>query len=348
MIKAHALTRVYGNLEAIQDVSFAINRREIVALLGVNGAGKSTLMKMITGYLEPTSGEVQINGLNVWTDRLEVQQQIGYLPENCPLYPEMRVIEYLDYAADLRGVERGRKEEQLRFAVEKTNLNEVIGKPVSALSRGYRQRLGVAQALLNRPRVLIFDEPTNGLDPTQILEMRALIKELAENATVLISTHNLQEVQAVASRVIIIAKGKVALDQPLISLQITDYLEIVTDAALFDLEKCLQKLGALEIKEHLDEGLQKRYRISVATLTDGPESAASMTSALTERGFKVFGLNQVKGDLETIFAEITTGGASDLKTSTALTRPTGKEPTAESADSLSQDSPGHRRGSGGE
>src|SRR5688572_7309142 len=169
-------------------------------------------MKMLTGYLEPTSGLIEIDGLDIRTNRETVQRKIGYLPENCPVYPEMTVIDYLDYAATLQGIAENERPRRVREAIIKTALQEKAAQPISTLSRGYRQRTGVAQALLHNPDILILDEPTNGLDPTQIQHMRDLIRSLTKQSTVIISTHILQEVQAICDRVIIIRNGRVALD----------------------------------------------------------------------------------------------------------------------------------------
>ncbi|MCI5158128.1 MAG: ABC transporter ATP-binding protein, partial [Candidatus Electrothrix sp. AUS1_2] len=219
MIKVEHLTRKYGDFTAVDDVSFEIGQGEIVGLLGHNGAGKTTIMKMITGYLEPTEGNITIDGLDVGRDRREIQKKIGYLPENCPVYPEMTVLDYLEYSAALHGVKEQDRPTLIREAVARTALEAKASKQLSTLSRGYRQRTGVAQAILHKPDILILDEPTNGLDPTQIQHMRTLIRELAETSTVIISTHILQEVQAICDRVIIIKDGSVALDARVDGLQ---------------------------------------------------------------------------------------------------------------------------------
>ena len=208
MIRVDALTRTYGDLTAVDQVSFEIGTGEIVGLLGHNGAGKTTIMKMLTGYLEPTGGSIEIDGLDINTERQAVQQRIGYLPENDPLYYEMTVIDYLDYAATLHGVPDAERFDRIREAIVKTELSSRATDTIGTLSRGFCQRVGVAQAILHHPRLLILDEPTNGLDPTQVQHMRDLIRVLAEHATVILSTHILQEVQAVCSRVIIIHDGR--------------------------------------------------------------------------------------------------------------------------------------------
>ena len=212
MIVAKNLTRNYGAVTAVDDVSLKIEAGEIVGLLGHNGAGKTTIMKMLTGFLEPTAGSVEINGHDMESARSLAQSCVGYLPENCPLYPEMSVVEFLDYAAELKGVSDDDRPKAIKEAIAATELGDKAMEPISSLSRGYRQRIGVAQAILHKPNIVILDEPTNGLDPSQIKHMRDLIKRLAENATVILSTHILQEVAAVCGRVIVVNRGRVALD----------------------------------------------------------------------------------------------------------------------------------------
>lgn len=188
MIEVKGLSRQYGNLTAVDDVSFDIAAGEVVGLLGHNGAGKTTVMKMLTGFLEPSSGSIQIDGVDLATQRRAVQARIGYLPENCPLYPEMAVVDYLEHQATLRGLVGAQRDHAVRSAIERTGLTGKATDAIATLSRGYRQRVGVAQAILHQPAILVLDEPTNGLDPSQIQHMRSLIRELAQHATVLLST----------------------------------------------------------------------------------------------------------------------------------------------------------------
>ncbi len=195
MIQVEEITRNYGDFVAVDGVSFEISRGEIVGFLGHNGAGKTTVMKMLTGFLEPTSGTIRVDGLDIEESRSEVQEKIGYLPENCPVYPEMTVIDCLEFAAELHGVAQSSRLELVRKAIEDTDLVAKAAQPINTLSRGYRQRVGVAQAILHAPQILILDEPTSGLDPFQIRHMRDLIKRLAETSTVIHSTHILQEVR---------------------------------------------------------------------------------------------------------------------------------------------------------
>lgn len=215
MISIRRVTRRYGDFTAVRDVSTTIERGEIVGLLGHNGAGKTTMMKMLTGYLEPTAGEISVDGHDAVRSRREVQRRIGYLPENAPTYPEMLVQEYLAMMAELRGVPSEGIRAAVVEAARATDLIERLTQPIATLSKGLRQRVGIAQAIVHRPDVLILDEPTNGLDPAQIQGIRTLIRKLGERTTVLLSTHILQEVEAVCSRVIVLIGGGLVADSPI-------------------------------------------------------------------------------------------------------------------------------------
>jgi len=209
-IKVQDITKVYGKEKALDRVSFSIKTGEIVGFLGPNGAGKSTMMKIITGFIPQTSGQVTVNGLNVITNSLEVKKQIGYLPENNPLYNELYVREYLKYVAGL--YKTANKRERMKEVIEKTGLHNEQKKKIGQLSKGYKQRVGLAQALIHDPEVLILDEPTSGLDPNQIVEIRNLISQVGKEKTVLLSTHIMQEVDAICHRVIIIKEGRIVVD----------------------------------------------------------------------------------------------------------------------------------------
>lgn len=231
MIRLEKLTRKYGDTVAVRDVSVEIGRGEIVGLLGHNGAGKTTVMKMLTGYLEPTSGSVTVDGLDVVTRRTEVQRRLGYLPENAPLYEEMLVHEYLAMMADLRGVARAGQDAAVWNAARQTGLQRHLDKPIASLSKGYRQRVGIAQAILHEPDVLVLDEPTNGLDPMQIHSIRELIRALGRRSTVILSTHILQEVEAVCDRVLVMIDGTLAADDRLDALLRSDAVRVELSGA---------------------------------------------------------------------------------------------------------------------
>jgi ABC-2 type transport system ATP-binding protein len=214
MIEAVGLSKFYGEFAATKDVTFSVPRGQVCALLGPNGAGKSTTMKMLTGYLAASEGEARIGGYDLSADRLKAAEILGYLPESGPLYREMTPESFLKYAGHTRLMPAAQLAERLDYVTDQCGLGEVWGKAIGKLSRGYRQRVGMAQALLHDPDVLILDEPTSGLDPNQVHGVRELIRELGETKTVLLSTHILQEVHAVCSRVILISDGRLVFDGP--------------------------------------------------------------------------------------------------------------------------------------
>jgi ABC-2 type transport system ATP-binding protein len=211
-IEALALSKLYGNFAAIRDVSFSVPAGQVVAFLGPNGAGKSTTLKVLTGYLSPTSGSAKVAGYDIATDRVQAAKKMGYLPENGPLYPEMTPLELLRFFGEARGMADAHLRSRIDSVVDQCRLGEVLEKSIHKLSKGYRQRVGMAQALLHEPDILIMDEPTSGLDPNQIRAARSLIRQLAETKTVLLSTHILQEVEAMADRVVMINEGRIVFD----------------------------------------------------------------------------------------------------------------------------------------
>ena len=214
MIEAEGLSKYYGDFTAVENISFRIRQGEVVAFLGPNGAGKSTTMKLLTGYLAPSTGLARVAGHDMASDRLEGSRKLGYLPENGPLYPDMTPRSLLEFFADARGLAGSYRQERIEAVIDLCALGSVIGKPISKLSKGYRQRVGMAQVLLHEPEVLILDEPTAGLDPNQIREVRETIRKLGERKTILLSTHILQEVDAMASRVLFINEGRLRFDGP--------------------------------------------------------------------------------------------------------------------------------------
>lgn len=222
MIEVEHLDKSYGDVQALKDINFAISEGEIIGLLGPNGAGKTTIIKTLTGYLQPDQGTVLVDGLNVLDMTQAVQARIGYLPENAPLYPELTVQAYLQMMAELRQIPEEELIVHFSEAVRATGLTEHLTRPIGQLSKGFRQRVGLAQAILHKPRLLILDEPTVGLDPTQIVEIRSLIRRLAQNSTVLFSTHILPEVEALCDRVIILINGEVKVDARLAELSETN------------------------------------------------------------------------------------------------------------------------------
>ena len=286
----------------MDDVSFTIGPGEIVGLLGHNGAGKTTIMKMLTGFLEPTAGAIRIDGLDLATDLRGVQARIGYLPENCPVYPEMTVAGALRYHAGLHGVGGAELGPLLRSALARTGLTDKAGQSIATLSRGYRQRVGVARAILHRPKILILDEPTNGLDPTQIQHMRELIRELACEATLLISTHILQEVQAVCGRVLIIQHGCLALDARLAELAAARRLLVTVDDR-DEAQAMLAELAGVTGVERLPAA-PGRACFALAGTGFAEELAPAAVAAVARAGLSLYGLGPEARDLEKIFRDI--------------------------------------------
>ncbi|MBT7951760.1 MAG: ABC transporter ATP-binding protein [Gammaproteobacteria bacterium] len=229
-IEVKALDKQFGPIHAVRDVSFSVSHGEVLGFLGPNGAGKSTTMKMITGFLEPTSGTVIVNGNDVTTHPIEVKSSIGYLPEGAPSYGEMTVLSFLRFIAEIRGFKGAEAEKKIDAVVKKINLEMVLGQTIETLSKGFKRRVGMAQTIIHDPDVLIMDEPTDGLDPNQKHEVRSLIKEMAEKKAIIISTHILEEVDAICTRAIIIAAGKILFDGTPQELRATSDKNDIDDA----------------------------------------------------------------------------------------------------------------------
>jgi ABC-2 type transport system ATP-binding protein len=297
MIVAQNLVRRYGSTIAVDDVSFEIAQGEVVGLLGHNGSGKTTIMKMLTGFLEPTAGQITLNGLDIGEQTRLAQACIGYLPENCPVWPDMHVADYLDYQACLHGLNPSERDSAVVRAIQRTGLKDRATQMIRTLSRGYRQRLGVAQAILHERQIVILDEPTNGLDPTQILEMRSLIKDLAKQSTILISTHILQEVQAVCERVLILRAGRLALDSRIEDLEQNQRLLIVVSA---DGKSVLGGIPGVEriTQRATNDGLV-HYVVDVSR-----DCASDIAQAIHAAGLKLHLLQPERQTLESVFAAV--------------------------------------------
>jgi len=212
MIKVEKLTKNYGEICAVNDIGFEINKGEILGLLGPNGAGKTTFMRILTCYLNPTSGTIQVKNFNIKDHPLEIKKMMGYLPENAPLYPDMIVYDYLQYIADIRQLDKATKLLRIDQLAATCAIREVMHQPIGELSKGYKQRVGLAQAMMGDPEILVLDEPTSGLDPNQIIEIREIIKKIGKEKTIILSTHILSEAEATCDRVVIINKGKIVAD----------------------------------------------------------------------------------------------------------------------------------------
>jgi len=310
MLEVSQLTRFFGEFKAVDNVSFKIGQGEIVGLLGHNGAGKTTIMKMISGYLEPNEGAIKVDNIDMQLDPKRAQRSIGYLPENLPIYPEMTVADYLDYTSDMKGLIGQDKINEIKRVIQATSLVEKLLSPISTLSRGYKQRVGVAQAILGKPRLLILDEPTNGLDPTQTQQMRELIHELSNEATVILSTHIMQEVDAICDRVLIIRNGELAVDTSRDELEKSNSLLIATSLDYSALNSLIVNQPGILGIESSAEGSTKagaqvhRYRIAVEDATDHLQLGAVISRTLIDAGAEVYGIGEERRDLETLFREV--------------------------------------------
>jgi ABC-2 type transport system ATP-binding protein len=294
-IEVANITKIYGTQKALNDISFTINKGEVVGFLGPNGAGKSTLMKILTTYFLPTEGEAKVNGFCVKQQPREVQKSIGYLPEHNPLYLEMYVKEYLKFQAAVYKVPK----EQIEQVIARTGLTPESHKKIGALSKGYRQRVGLAAALLHNPDVLILDEPTTGLDPNQLIEIRELIKNSGKDKTVFLSTHIMQEVEAICDRVIIINKGKIVADEKMASLK-KGQLQIVEVEFDFRVEmEALQQLPKLKKVENTHDFI---YEFTFDTQTDMRPVVFDFAH---DNGLKILELRQKIKNLEALFRELT-------------------------------------------
>jgi ABC-2 type transport system ATP-binding protein len=308
MIKVTAVSKSYGSEQALKDVSFHVDAGQVIGLLGPNGAGKTTMMKILTGYLMPDSGDVKVDGLDVLTDTLEVQKRIGYLPENAPLYPELSVQAYLRLIADLRQISAVDQTAWISEAVRAAALEHHLTRPIGQLSKGYRQRVGIAQAILHKPKLLVLDEPTIGLDPTQIVEVRRLIRRLAQRSTVLLSTHILSEVEATCDRVIILLNGMVRADARLEELATTVDVIMVLQPGAPDVAEDLKALSGVQTVESATTADGEGYRICG---TDGMDLRPAVYELAREKGWPLRELRRDVRTLETVFNELATAEMRD-------------------------------------
>ena len=303
MIKVNSLTKFYGNVKAVDNVSFNISRGQIIGLLGHNGAGKTTIMQMLTGFFNPDLGDIFINDINIQTQKKEVQSLIGYLPENLPIYHDMNVIDYLEYCANLRNISD--KKNKIKKAMQKTNISQKAFSLISSLSRGFKQRVGVAQAILHEPKILILDEPTNGLDPNQTKVMRELIKDLAKKTTIIISTHIMQEVDAICDKVLILKNGSLALNKELKDLKEANTLKIKTNMPLSKMKKILSFSDELNKLKTTKIAKKNAYEISLSNIKNKDELLAKIAKDIVSLDYDLFSLQLDEVNLENIFYETT-------------------------------------------
>lgn len=298
MIEVSNITKTYGKQKALDDVSFTIASGEIVGFLGPNGAGKSTMMKILTGYIKQDAGEARIEGIKVMPGAIESRLKVGYLPENNPLYTEMYIREYLQFVAGFYPVNN--VTERIADLIDMTGLGPESHKKIGALSKGYRQRVGLAQALLPNPEVLILDEPTSGLDPNQISEVRDLILALGKQKTVMLSTHIMQEVQAICERAIIIHKGKIVADSSVANLSTTGKSELVVSVE-FDLSVEPHELEVIE------DVLEVTKQGNLLRLKAGSDIRKAISKLASEKGWLILSMNIEKQSLEEVFRVLTNG-----------------------------------------
>lgn len=309
MIEVSSLTKSYEDFQALSGISFKVDRGEIVGFLGPNGAGKSTTMKILTCYMPQTSGTVTIDGKDINTHALEVRDRMGYLPESTPLYTDMTVYDYLKHVATVRGVPGERIRERIKAACEMCGLVDRVGQVIGTLSKGYKQRVGLAQALIHDPDILILDEPTSGLDPNQIVEIRNLIKSLGKDRTIILSTHNLPEVMATCSRILIIHKGKIVADGTASQLEEreaeNERLQVLVRGADRHLVKAeLETLPGVRKVEHAPSSDPKVVAVELEGPRGGDLSAKVFKRAV-ERGWELVGLTRLSLDLEGLFRKLT-------------------------------------------
>ena len=303
MIDVEGLTKLYGDRIAIKDVSFHVDKGEVVGMLGPNGAGKTTTMRILTCFTPATSGTAKVAGFRVAEESLEVRRHIGYMPENVPLYPEMRVTEYLSFRARLRGVPRTERREKVRRAMEECWVDDVKDRIVGHLSKGYRQRVGLAEAMLHDPEILILDEPTVGLDPNQIRQTRGLIKQLGERRTVILSTHILPEVEMVCSRVMIINRGRIVPEEEINRLLQRPALYLETKGDDEQAKRILRDIAGVTKVTLLERGETQRFEIEHEK---GADVREEVSETVARQGWPVLEFRPVAASLEEVFVKITT------------------------------------------
>lgn len=308
MIEVKNLIKKYGDITAVDNVSFTVRDGEILGLLGPNGAGKSTTMNIMTGYLSATSGEVNIAGFNILDNPIEAKKHIGYLPEIPPLYTDMTVLEYLNFVYDLKGVNEKKRQNHIDEVMEAVKVTDVKNRVISNLSKGYKQRVGLAQAMIGNPEVLILDEPTVGLDPMQIIEIRSVIKKLGKNHTVILSSHILQEVQAICDRVVIINKGKVAaIDSP------ENLARTISNENKFMLRIAADERNALDVLEAISgikqiKSLGRKEKNSIDFIIETEPNIdvrPDIFRKMADNNLPILSMQTVDLSLEDIFIEVT-------------------------------------------
>jgi ABC-2 type transport system ATP-binding protein len=314
VISVSQLTKLYGQVVAVDHVSFEVPKGQIVGFLGPNGAGKSTTLRMLTCYLAPTSGGATVNGLDIFHDSMKVRQTLGYLPESVPLYGEMRVEEYLDFRGRLRQMDRAARRKRIDYVLDRCWLTQARRRIVGHLSKGYRQRVGLADALLHNPAVLILDEPTVGLDPAQIRETRQLIKDLGGDHTLLLSTHILPEVEAVCDRAIVIAGGRIVAqgspDELRASRRMSARVLVECKAAAHEVQSAFSRVTGVAKVDILDDGRADKHYVTVAVRgKDSYDVREELARTVVQHGWPLREIRLEHATLEEFFVEVTANQA---------------------------------------
>jgi ABC-2 type transport system ATP-binding protein len=317
MIEAHGLTKSYDGVLALDHVSMDVRRGEVLGFLGPNGAGKSTTMKILTCFTSPSEGTAKVNGCDISSDSLGVRRAIGYLPESTALYHDMLVLEYLEFAAEMRGLTGPDVRKRVKIVAEETGIGDVINKEIRALSKGYKQRVGLAQALIHEPPILILDEPMSGLDPNQAVEIRDLIKDIGRKRTVILSTHNLAEVQVACNRVLIISKGRIVADDTPEGLRDRAgksrcVATVLNSGAEGFAGGCLQAfnaIGGVDRVRSIADGAEGELAFEIIPKSDDDLRPAIFKTAV-DKGYTLVGLRREGQNLEQVFRELTTGAAN--------------------------------------
>ena len=313
MIEVTNLGKRYGSLEAVQGVNFSINPGEVVGLLGPNGAGKTTIMKILTCYMFPSYGTARINDWDIFDRPLEIKRLVGYLPENAPLYTDLNVMEYLSFMAESRSLKGKQKNERMDWAIEECGLKPVVYQSIDTISKGYRQRTGLAQAILHDPEILIFDEPTTGLDPNQIIEIRELIKRLGREKTVILSTHILQEVEATCGRVLILNEGQIVAKGTPEEINREMKGEVLLEVLLKGRGKPDGVKTVAGVRELLQISTPGKdlHKVQVALLPDSGAEEAVFDWAV-DRGYKILAMVPKRLSLEELFIKLTREGGEKI------------------------------------
>ena len=312
MISVEGVTKRYGDVVAVEDLSFRVSRGEVVGFLGPNGAGKSTTMKMITGTLQPDAGTVRFDETPIEDDLVAAKRRVGYLPEANPLYDELLVADYLEYVADLRGLSAQEARTGIADAVDETDIASVFYRPVGECSKGYRQRIGLAAAILHRPEVLVLDEPTEGLDPNQRVEIRRLVGALGQERTVLLSTHVMQEVESTCSRLVILRRGRLAADGPVEDLvaRRTAGVRYVVEAEGDGVAEALAGLPG--VTGHTTTSVEGRTRVELHS-AEARELRPEIFAMARDRGWSLWELHREKASLEQLFRDLTADDVEEVR-----------------------------------